>query len=142
MFENLLSENNLFGDPVRIHNADETGLQLNNRPEKILIMKGKRNVTSVTAKERGDTVNVLARVSATDVFLPPFVIFQGKNLKQEFRDNLPPGSVVFVSDSGYITIELFQKFLEHFVTHKPQGKNANLLVLDGHSTHVSDLDTL
>ncbi|KAJ8885580.1 hypothetical protein PR048_011778 [Dryococelus australis] len=50
--ENLLNENNLFGDPIRIHNADETGLQLNNRPEKILNMKGKRNATSVTAKER------------------------------------------------------------------------------------------
>ncbi|KAJ8882236.1 hypothetical protein PR048_018724 [Dryococelus australis] len=63
-------------------------------------------------------------------------------MKQEFRDNLPPGSVVSMSDSGYITIELFRKFLEHFVTHKPQGKNTNLLVLDGHSTHVSDPDIL
>ncbi|KAJ8893590.1 hypothetical protein PR048_006190, partial [Dryococelus australis] len=94
-------------------------------------MKGKRNVMSVTAKERGETVTVIARVSAT-VFLPPF----------EFRDNLPPGSVVFMSDSGYITIELFRKFLEHFVTHKPQGKKTNLLVLDGPSTHVSDPDIL
>ncbi|KAJ8882540.1 hypothetical protein PR048_014351 [Dryococelus australis] len=34
MFENLLNENNFFGDPARIHNVDETGLQLNNRPEK------------------------------------------------------------------------------------------------------------
>ncbi|KAJ8886349.1 hypothetical protein PR048_012560 [Dryococelus australis] len=36
----------------------------------------------------------------------------------------------------------FTKFLEHFVTHKKQGKKANLLVLDGHSTHVSDPDIL
>ncbi|KAJ8876325.1 hypothetical protein PR048_020770 [Dryococelus australis] len=32
MFENLLNENNLFGDPARVQNADET---------KILSMKGK-----------------------------------------------------------------------------------------------------
>ncbi|KAJ8882616.1 hypothetical protein PR048_014427 [Dryococelus australis] len=105
-------------------------------------MKGKRNAMSVTTKERGETVIVLACVSATGVFLPPFVIFKGKNMKQEFRDNLPPGSVVFMSDSGYITIELFREFLEHFITHKPQGKKTNLLVLDGHSTHVSDPDIL
>ncbi|KAJ8897841.1 hypothetical protein PR048_003194 [Dryococelus australis] len=97
--------------PAKIYNADETGLQLNNRPEEILSMKGKRNVMSVTAKERGETVAVLTYVSAT---------------------------VVYMSDSGYITIGLFQKFLEHFATHKPQGRKANLLVLDGHSTHVSD----
>ncbi|KAJ8896234.1 hypothetical protein PR048_001577 [Dryococelus australis] len=123
MFENLLNINNL------IHNADETGFQLNNRPEKILSMKGKRNAMSVTAKERGETVAVLTCVSATGVFLPPFLIFKGKNMKQEFRDNLLPGSVVFMSDSGYITIEIFRK-------------KTNLLVLDGHSTHVSDPDIL
>ncbi|KAJ8873646.1 hypothetical protein PR048_024468 [Dryococelus australis] len=67
---------------------------------------------------------------------------RGKNMKQEFSDNLPPGSVVFMSDSGYTTIELFQKFLEYIVTHKPQGKKANLLILDGHSTQVSDPDIL
>ncbi|KAJ8868357.1 hypothetical protein PR048_029873 [Dryococelus australis] len=121
MFENLLNENNLFGDPARIHN-------LNNRLEKILSKKGKRNAMNVTSKERGETVAVLARVSATRVFLPPF----RKNMKQEFSDNLPPDSVVSMSDSGYITIELFQKFPEHF----------NLLVLDGHSAHVSVPDIL
>ncbi|KAJ8876324.1 hypothetical protein PR048_020769 [Dryococelus australis] len=63
-------------------------------------------------------------------------------MKQEFRDNLPPDSVVFRSDSGYITIELFRKFLEHFVMHKLQRKKTNLLVLDGHSTNVSDPDIL
>ncbi|KAJ8883286.1 hypothetical protein PR048_015129 [Dryococelus australis] len=52
MFENLLNKNNFFGDPARIHNVDETRLQLNNRPEKILSIKGKRNVVSVTVKER------------------------------------------------------------------------------------------
>ncbi|KAJ8891460.1 hypothetical protein PR048_003988 [Dryococelus australis] len=104
-------------------------------------MKGKRNVMSVTAKERGEIVTALALVSAT-VLLPPFVIPKGKNMKQEFRDNLPPGSVIFMSDSGYITIELSRKFLEHFVTDKPQVKKTNLLVLDGHSIHVSDPDIL
>ncbi|KAJ8873277.1 hypothetical protein PR048_026911 [Dryococelus australis] len=120
IFENLLNEKNLFGDPARIHNADVTGRQLNNRPEKILSVKGKRNVMSVTAKGRGETATVLACVSATGVFLPPFVVFKVKNVKQEFRNNLPPGSVVFMNDSSYIIIEHFRKFLEHFVTHKPQ----------------------
>ncbi|KAJ8889797.1 hypothetical protein PR048_009300 [Dryococelus australis] len=75
---------------------------------------------------------------ATGVFQTPFVILKGENVKQEFRDNLLPGSVVFVSDSSYLTIELFQKFLEHFVTHKTQGKKANLLVLDGYATHIKE----
>ncbi|KAJ8886689.1 hypothetical protein PR048_012901 [Dryococelus australis] len=99
IFENLLNENNLFGDPARIHNVDETGLQLNNRPEKNFCITGKQNVISVSAKGRGETVTVLACISATEV-------------------------------------------PEQFVTHKPKGKKASFLVLDGHSTHVSDPDIL
>jgi hypothetical protein len=32
----------MFGDPARVHKADESGLQLNNRPQKIVSMKGKK----------------------------------------------------------------------------------------------------
>jgi hypothetical protein len=55
MFERIMSDDDMFGDPARVHNADESGLQLNNRPQKIVSLKGKKNVMSVTAKERGET---------------------------------------------------------------------------------------
>jgi hypothetical protein len=46
-----MDENDMFGDPARVHNADESGLQLNNRPQKTVSVKGKKNVMSVTAKD-------------------------------------------------------------------------------------------
>ncbi|KAJ8890853.1 hypothetical protein PR048_010362 [Dryococelus australis] len=122
MFENLSNENNLFGDPARIHDADKTRLQLNNRKTRDC-----------------DYTYICYR----NWWFPTAICdFKGKNIKQEFRDDLPPGSVVFMSDSGYITIELFRRFLEYFVMHKPQGEKTNILVLDGHSAHVSDPDIL
>jgi hypothetical protein len=39
-------------------------------------MKGKKNLISVTAKERGETVSV-----ATGIIMPPYVIFKGKHLR-------------------------------------------------------------
>jgi hypothetical protein len=72
-------------------------------------MKGKKYVMSVTAKERGETVSVAACVSATGVFMPPYVIFKGKNLRQEFRDGVSPGMAVSISKSGYITVEIFHQ---------------------------------
>jgi hypothetical protein len=121
-----MDENDMFGNPARVRNAVESGLQLNNRPQKIVSMKGKKNVMIVTAEERGETVTVVACVSATGVFMPPCVIFKGKNLRQEFRDGMPPGTAVRMSKSGYITVEIFHDFIKHFVSHKPQGNESNI----------------
>jgi hypothetical protein len=97
---------------------------------------------SVTVKERGDIVTVVACVGATGVFMPPYVIFKGKNLKQEFRDGMPSGMAASMSKSGYITVEIFHNFIKHFVSHKLQGNKPIILLLDGQSTPVSDPDTL
>jgi hypothetical protein len=137
-----MDENYMFGDPARVHNADESGLQLNNRPQKIVSMKGKKNVMSVTAKEKGEIGTVVACVSATGVFMTPYVIFKGKNLGQEFRDGMPPGAAVSMSKLRYITVEIFHDFIKYFVSLKPQGNKQNILLLDGHSTQESDPDTL
>jgi prepilin-type processing-associated H-X9-DG protein len=74
--------------------------------------------------------------------MPPYVIFKGNNFKQEFRDGMPPGTVVSMSKSRHITVEIFNDFIKHFVSHKPQGNKPNILFLDGHCTHESDPDTL
>jgi hypothetical protein len=42
MFEKIMSENDMFGEPVMIHSADEFRLQLNNLPQNIVTMKGKK----------------------------------------------------------------------------------------------------
>jgi hypothetical protein len=74
--------------------------------------------------------------------MPPYVIFKGKNLRQEFRDGMSPGTAVSMSKSGYITVEIFHDFIKHFVFHKPQGNKPDILLHDGHSTHESDTNTL
>jgi hypothetical protein len=74
--------------------------------------------------------------------MPPYVIFEGKNLKQVFRDGMPPGTAVSMSKSGFITIEVFHDFIKPFVSHKPQGNKPNILFPNGHSAYGSDPDTL
>jgi hypothetical protein len=69
---------------------------------------------SVTAKESVEIVTVVACASATGVFFSPYVIFKGKNSKQEFRDCMPPGTAVSMSKSGYITVEILHDLIKHF----------------------------
>lgn len=51
----VLKDNGLFDKPGHVFNMDETGLQLNNKPGKVIAIKGSKNVTSVTSGEKGET---------------------------------------------------------------------------------------
>jgi hypothetical protein len=123
--------------PQAIYNMDESGLHLHFRPGKVLAAKGDRSVLQVTQSERAENVTVVACCSAAGHFIPPQIIYKGKRNKAEFADNLPPGSSVAMSDSGYITTDIFLNWLQHFNQHKVPGKV--ILLLDGHSSHVKSI---
>ncbi|CAH1973221.1 unnamed protein product [Acanthoscelides obtectus] len=138
----ILTENNLLDKPSHIFNMDETGVQLINKPGKVLTTKGARDVHVLTSKERGENVTVVACCSADGRFIPPTLIFKGVNRKAEFSDGLPAGSKIYMNrKSSFINSELFLKWLkEQFIPNKPSGKC--LLILDGHTSHSTDGDML
>lgn len=67
-------------------------------------------------------------------FIPPIVIFESVRKHPEFKESLPPGSIVAMSESGYINENLFLAWLNHFNIYKTPGRV--LIVLDNHSSHV------
>ena len=71
------------------------------RKTSVLAEKGSKRVPQMATGEKGETVSIVACCSATGIFLPPLVIFKGVRNKPEFQDGLPPGSKVFMTDSGY-----------------------------------------
>jgi len=123
--------------PQAMYNMDESGLHLHFRPGKVLAAKGDRSVLQVTQSERAENVTVVGCCSTARHFIPPLIIYKGKCNKAEFADNLPPGSSVAMSDSGYITTDIFLKWLQHFSQHKVPGKA--ILLLDGHASHVKSI---
>lgn len=138
----ILEENELFNKPSNIFNMDESGLQLNNRPNQVLAEKGSKSVSSITSTEKGETITLVACCNAEGSFLPPAVIMKGKNIKKELEDNMPPGTKLFMSQkSAYMNSEIFLRWLrEHFVPRKPKGKT--LLLLDGHTSHSTSVEML
>ena len=89
LLENTLKDNYLFDKPGNIFNVDESGLQLNNKPDKVIAMKGSKDVHVLTSGEKGETVTLVACCNAEGNFLPPYCIFKGVNKKQEYGDGLP-----------------------------------------------------
>ena len=67
-------------------------------------------------------------------------IFKRKTNKPELIDRAPVGSVMGISDSGWITSELFMDLMKHFAVHaRCSPDNKTLLIFDGHNTHTKCL---
>lgn len=142
LLESVMSEHQLFDKPGNVFNVDESGLQLNNKPGQVIAEKGSKSVTSITSGEKGETISVIACCSAEGVFLPPFCIFKGKNVKDCYKDGMPPGSAIAMNvKSAYVNAEIFKQWLqEHFAPRKPNGPV--LLILDGHTSHTNSVEML
>lgn len=96
-------------EPTRIYNMDETGLStVQRKTRKILALKRKHQVGSITSGERGSTTTAVCCASASGHFVLLMVIFKWKRAKDELRDGAPPGSIfAFNPDSEYINKKIF-----------------------------------
>ncbi|XP_044739994.1 MFS-type transporter clz9-like [Chrysoperla carnea] len=130
--------------PERIFNVDETGLSIvQSKMVKVIGLRGKRQVGSITAAERGSLVTVVSAMSASGIFIPPLLIFPRKNMTQTLMKGTPPGSIGRCHPSGWIQANLFTDWFHHFIekTH-PTEASPVLLILDGHYSHTRNLGIL
>ena len=64
-------------------------------------------------------------------------------MKDELMDDGPPGAIGHCTESGYIDMNLFLKYLNHFVSHVRCTKDDKvLLILDGHSSHTRSIQVI
>ena len=130
-------------DATTIFNMDETSLSTVQKPGKIIAAKGKHQVGSIVSAERGTSVTCASCVSAHGYFLPPFLIFKRKRLRDELQEGTPPGTAFAVQDKGWMDRDLFVQWLDHFIQNvKPSKEAPVLLILDGHISHTGNLNAI
>ncbi|KAG5887018.1 hypothetical protein JTB14_008374 [Gonioctena quinquepunctata] len=99
-------------------NVNESGFSLN-----VLDLKGKHRVRFAASKES--------------------VRLKTQHKHPALRSSAFPGSIVDSSESDYINTELFVEWLNHLIKSAKLGKNDKcLLLLDGHTIHSKNLETL
>lgn len=136
LLERTLEEYDLFDDPTRIFNCDETGVSYQHTPPHVVAVKGQRHPRSVTTGNKKN-VTVLACANAAGYFLPPLVIFKRKTLPLSMLDGEVPGTLYSLSDSSWMDSNTFDHwFANHFLVHVPPVRPL-MLLLDGHSTHYN-----
>ena len=122
----------------RIWNADESGLTVVHKPRKIIASRGDKQVGRITSGEKGETVTIICAMNAAGSYLPPMMIFKRRRMTQLLLRRSPPGTVGEVSDNGWVTSELFLKWLDHFIElTKPTKEKKVILIIDGHISHKS-----
>ncbi|CAH1975507.1 unnamed protein product [Acanthoscelides obtectus] len=142
LLQDLLIEHDLLDKPENCYNVDETGLQLNSKLGSVVAVKGSTSVVNITSGEKGETISLIACCNGEGIFLPPACIFKGKNEKPEYKNGMPNGSTIFMPQkSAYVNNDIFYLWLKkHFLPRKSKGKI--ILILDGHSSHCSSVETL
>ncbi|XP_046684926.1 MFS-type transporter clz9-like [Homalodisca vitripennis] len=142
IFEKVMDDEKF--EPDSIFNVDESGFStVQKRPQKIVGLKGKQQVGTITSGERGVNTTMVVCVNAAGVYVPPMIIFKRKRWNDDLKVGAPSGSLVTISDTGYINSELFLEWLRHFTSHINVSKNKKvLLLLDGHTTHSKNLEAV
>ena len=131
-------------DASTVYNCDESGMKtVQQQMSKVLAAKGRRQVGSLTSAERGKNVTVVCAVNACGNYIPPFFIFPRKRMNPMFMDRAPPMSVGNAQENGWMTMQLFRQYLEHFVKFAhPTREKPVLLILDGHCSHTKSIEVL
>jgi len=133
----LLQKTGVSECPKRIWNMDETGLQLEHKPQRVIAQKGVRYLHARTSGNR-EMLTVIACVNAAGDRIPPHIIAKGKTnrvLHGFDVQSAPQGTTWSVSSSGWtkqgIARLWFEKsFLANIGDERPQ-----VLILDGHDSH-------
>lgn len=142
ILEKIVDENKF--DALTIYNVDESGFStVQKKAPKVLALRGKHQVGTISSGERGVNTTLVACTNAAGNFVPPMIIFKRQRMHPSLANGAPAGSIVEVSDTGYINSDLFVKWLKLFIKHvKPSTESKVLILLDGHTTHSKNLEAI
>ncbi|KAJ8951919.1 hypothetical protein NQ314_007627 [Rhamnusium bicolor] len=105
--------------------------------------RGRKQVGRVVSAKRGVSTTAVICMSAGGSYVPPMLIFSRKRMKEELKDGALPGTVFVCNDSGWMKLEAFAEWFDHFLSHvKPTAEDPALIILEGHLSHIKNLNVI
>lgn len=89
-------------------------LQSCTRHSELVNMRGKVEVESLKLAERGNPITVVTSMNATGTYIPPWIVFQRKNMRKELMDGARTGSISASYPSVWTRTDIFTKLCYHF----------------------------
>ncbi|XP_060808094.1 uncharacterized protein LOC132903545 [Amyelois transitella] len=141
--ESYFKENDMlqvFQDPKRIFNCDESGFFLCPKDKQVLVKKGSKRVYNRVANDEKECLTVLVNVSADGNVAPPMVLFPYKRLPNNIKSTVPSWWGVGNTESGWMNMESFYEYVANVFYPWLRQQEITLpavLFLDGHTSHIS-----
>ncbi|XP_071511710.1 uncharacterized protein [Diadema antillarum] len=123
--------------PAQIYNVDETGLPLDPSKLKVIAEKGAKNVFRIIGGSGRETTTVQGCGSASGHVFPPYVVYSGKNLYNEWTMGGAQNARYTTSSNGWMEGDTFYDWLQNtFIPNIPDIRPVQL-IFDGHASHIT-----
>lgn len=130
----------IWSDPKRVYNCDETAFFLSPKGEKVIVRKGEKAIYSVINNDEKECVTTLLMCNAAGDIPPPLVMFAYKRLPNYIATKVPPDWALGRSDNGWMTGESFFEYISNIFFEWLKNNNVTfpvVLFVDGHSSHLT-----
>ncbi|KAI4455465.1 hypothetical protein MML48_9g00002322 [Holotrichia oblita] len=130
----------IFEDPNRIFNGDESGFALCPKSGKVLGPRGFKNMYTVKLSNDKEIITVLIFFNANGSIAPPLAIFPYIRPPRSLINNLPNNWIVGKSEKGWMTSDVFYEYIAndfHTWVLENQIKKPLLIFVDGHKSHMT-----
>ncbi|KAK3096946.1 hypothetical protein FSP39_005022 [Pinctada imbricata] len=136
-FRDFLLSKHLLTKPAQIWNADETGFTMGTKASKVIGPTKAVSIPHVTGGSSKERLTAMFCANADGKMMPPFLVYPGsKPIGCNPIMNGITGTSLEYSKKGWMTAEIFQKFLRHFNEHAGPERPVVLLI-DSVSSHIS-----
>lgn len=141
--DNNLSD--IFNDPARLFNGDETGFSLCPKTKNVLAPKGYKDVYEVAIGNPKENLTVMFTLSALGEMCYPMIMYNYKRIPQDIVNSVPTNWGIGHSDTGWMKSEVFYLFLYiiyianifHPFLIEKGIKLPVILFVDGHKSHLT-----
>ncbi|KAI4466761.1 hypothetical protein MML48_2g00008229 [Holotrichia oblita] len=123
-----------------LFNGDECNFQLCPKGQRVVALKGTRNVYEIDVGQAKSTLTVMFTFSATGEVTAPMIIYPNKRRTLEISKSLPADWGYGISDNGWMKAEVFYEYISQVLypyLKKHNTKFPIILFVDGHSTHMT-----
>lgn len=131
----------VFNNPSRIFNGDETNFLLCPKNKKVLAPKGCKNIYEIDQGLAKTSLTVMFTFGADGSITPPMIIYPyKKNVPKDIADTVPEEWGIGHSDNGWMKSEVFVDYILNIFNPYLIKNNIIkpvVLFLDGHRTHLT-----
>ena len=139
LYEATLDRLGIRDCPDQIWNLDESGFQDVPKEEKVIGVTGEQANQNVSG-EKGETSTCVALINGAGVVVPPMIIHKGAGrVNDTWLHHAPTNVLIKATPNGFINKDTFLAFMERafrWMGYKRKLGRPNLLLLDGHKSHV------